>query len=166
MAPLLRTIAGLSIASVALCSASTPCSKVGIYLQNANQTDANENPRVPAQLAYDCITSVPFNQSAAIKLIDGMKLYFKWHSTTSWLADPPREYAEKVQPATDIWAQLENILDKAIAGSYKNEFEAIINILSWLNWPIEVLTLFSLATNFVTFRDRHMMPTFITSRML
>jgi hypothetical protein len=80
-------------------------------------------PTVPAQLAYECITSVPFNQSAALALVDGVKPYFKWQSNTVFLKDPPKEYAEKVQPAVDIHAELADIRAKVVAKKYKNEFE-------------------------------------------
>jgi hypothetical protein len=133
MAPLFSTIAGLTLASIALCSpltspldplavdATTPCAKVSALTAGKK---AGDRPRVPAQLAHDCITSVPFNQTTAIKLIDSIKPYFKWQSTTPWLADPPKEYAEKVQPPIDLWARLQEVRDKAVAKAYKNEYEA------------------------------------------
>lgn len=131
MARFLNTIAGLSLASVALSSpltpqlharqnASSPCAQVSASV--ATQT-AVASPTVPAQLAYDCITSVPFNQSAALALVDGVVPYFKWQSNTVWLKDPPEEYAEKVQPGIDVWGRLEEIREKVVGGEYENEFE-------------------------------------------
>ncbi|KAL6703779.1 hypothetical protein ACN47E_009078 [Coniothyrium glycines] len=130
MARLLGTIAGLSLASRALSSplssfhsrqynATTPCAQVASSI--ATQTAAV--PTVPAQLAYECITSVPFNQSAALALVDGVVPYFRWQSNTVWLKDPPAEYAEKVQPAIDIFGGLEDIRAKVNAGDYEHEFE-------------------------------------------
>ena len=129
----LSTIASLSLVSTALCSplhsqlniradnATTPCAQVGAL--TAKQKNV-PRPRVPAQLAFDCITSVPFDQSAAIALVDSLTPYFKWQSTTTFLADPPQEYAQKVQPAIDLWARLKQVRDKAVAGQYANEYEA------------------------------------------
>ncbi|KAF2856628.1 hypothetical protein T440DRAFT_549982 [Plenodomus tracheiphilus IPT5] len=130
MARLFGTVAGLSLASVALASpltphlyshhnASSPCAQVSAAA--ATQTAAV--PTVPAQLAYECIQSVPFNQSAALALVDSMVPYIRWHSTTAWLKDPPAEYVEKVQDPVDVWGGLDNIREKVSAGDYKNEFE-------------------------------------------
>lgn len=130
MARLLSALAGLSLASTALSSplqarqygtgSGSPCAQVSASV--AAQASV-ATPTVPAKLAYECITSVPFNQSAALALVDGVKPYFKWQSNTVWLKDPPQEYAEKVQPGVDIWGELANIRAKVVGGKYKNEFE-------------------------------------------
>jgi hypothetical protein len=126
MPRLFSTLAGLSLASIALSSplqarnyGGSPCAAVSA----AVATQSAAVPTVPAQLAYDCITSVPFNQSAALALVDGVKPYFKWQSNTVFLKDPPKEYAEKVQPAVDIWGELADIRKKVVGKKYKNEFE-------------------------------------------
>lgn len=126
--------AGFSLASVALSSplqgqvyarqnASTPCAQVSASVA-AQKSVAT--PTVAAELAYECITSVPFNQTAALALVDGVVPYFKWQSNTAFLKDPPAEYAEKVQPAVDIWGELERIRGKVVGGQYENEFEVWI----------------------------------------
>jgi hypothetical protein len=135
MARFLSTVAGLSLASVALSTplqshqqqqlysrqnASSPCAQVSASV--ATQS-AVATPTVAAQLAYECITSVPFNQSAAQDLVDGVVPYFRWQSNTAFLKDPPQEYADKVQPAVDIWGELEKIRTKVTSGAYANEFE-------------------------------------------
>ena len=131
MAPLLSSVvSGLFLASLALSSpltprqyphynASSPCAQVSASV--ATQTASV--PTVPAQLAYDCITSVPFNQSAALALVDSVVPYFRWQSTTAWLKDPPEEYTEKVQPPVDVWGGLDKIRGKVVGNEYDNEFE-------------------------------------------
>jgi hypothetical protein len=126
-----RLFAGLSLASVALSSpltlhiqtrgdnATSPCAQVGTAIAIQNVT----SPVVPAGLAYDCLNSIPFNQSAALALVDGVVPYFRWQSNTVFLKDPPAEYAEKVQPPIDIWAGLEDIRKKVTSGGYDNEYE-------------------------------------------
>jgi hypothetical protein len=120
---------GLALASIAVASPlqrnvfhneSSPCAQVSASV--AAQA-AVATPTVPAQLAYDCITSVPFNKSAAVELIDTITPYIRWQSNTVWLKNPPKEYAEKVQPGIDVWGGLEEIQSKAESGSYENEFE-------------------------------------------
>jgi hypothetical protein len=131
MPRLFSTLAGLSLASVALSSplharqngTGTACAAVSAAV--ASQSTV-ATPTVPAQLAYDCITSAPFNQSAALALVDGVVPYFKWQSNTVWLKDPPEEYAEKVQPAVDIWGGLEEIRKNVVAAKYENEYEVCI----------------------------------------
>lgn len=131
MPRLFNTLAGLSLASVALSSplqarqydTGSPCAAVSASAAAQTSASASATPTVSAKLAYDCITSAPFNQSAALALVDGVKPYFKWQSNTVWLKDPPAEYAEKVQPGTDIWGKLADIRSKVVAGNYENEYE-------------------------------------------
>jgi hypothetical protein len=160
MARFLSTVAGLSLASVALSTplqshqqqqlysrqnASSPCAQVSASV--ATQS-AVATPTVAAQLAYDCITSVPFNKTAAKDLVDGVVPYFKWQSNTAFLKDPPQEYAEKVQPAVDIWGELEKIRTKVASGTYANEFEVRSR---WFSTVQARLTTFSLALNSTCF---------------
>lgn len=130
MARFRSTIACFSLASVALSSplsqplyprhnASSPCAQVSASVA----TQSVPFPTVPAQLAYDCITSVPFNQSAALALVDSMYPYIKWQSSTAWIKDPPAEYVEKVQDPVDVWAGMDKIRGKVNSGEYKNEYE-------------------------------------------
>lgn len=98
----------------------TPCAQVSASVA-AQKSVAT--PTVAAELAYECITSVPFNQTAALALVDGVVPYFKWQTTTAFLKDPPEEYAQKVQPAVDLWGELEKIRGKVIGGHYENEYE-------------------------------------------
>lgn len=135
---------GFSLASIALATplqlnarqyASSPCAQVSASV--ATQTSA-ATPTVPAQLAYDCITSVPLNKSAALDLIDAIVPYLRWQSTTVFLKTPPEEYEEKVQPAVDVWGDLESIKSKVQNASYSNEFEVsmkhnLLNLCLFLN---------------------------------
>jgi hypothetical protein len=143
---LLKSIAGLSLASVASASpyqlharqnSSSPCAAVASSV--ATQTIAV--PTVPAQLAYDCITSVPFNQSAALALVDGIVPYVRWQSTTAYLKDPPKEYVEKIQDPVDLWGDLEIIREKVVNGSYENEFE--VRSISTYLYRVYPLTCYS-----------------------
>ncbi|KAF2109265.1 hypothetical protein BDV96DRAFT_615929 [Lophiotrema nucula] len=124
------SIAGLSIASIALANplhlsprdyAASPCAEVSasVAAQSAAAT-----PTVPAQLAYDCLTSVPLNKSAALELVDSVVPYFRWQSTTVWLKDPPQEYVEKIQEPVDIWGGLDDIKSKLEGDEYDNEYES------------------------------------------
>lgn len=124
-----RSVVGLSLASIAVASplqlharqnASSPCAQVSASI--ATQSSV-ATPTVPAKLAYDCITSVPLNKSAALDLIDSIKPYFRWQSTVTFLKDPPAEYVEKIQPGVDIWGGLADIESKVESETFTNEFE-------------------------------------------
>lgn len=77
---------------------------------------------VPAGLAWDCISSVPFNATSAKGLISAIRPYIEWQSTLDVLADPPAEYVEKVQPAVDILGGLDKLEDEIDTRSFKNEY--------------------------------------------
>ena len=123
-----RALKAASLASVVAASPlqlqarqnSTACAEVAAYVASQPNTTVHS---VNAKLAYDCITSVPLHKDEALHLLEGVKPYFRWQSNTAWLKDPPAEYAEKVQPAIDVWGGLEDIKSKVESEEYANEFE-------------------------------------------
>lgn len=144
MARFLGTIAGLSLSSAALAASfsspllarqntASPCAQVAALV--AAQPKDGTDPTVPAQLAMECLVSVPFHQGPALKLIESTRIYLQWQSTTAWLKDPPKEYAEKVRGPFDLWGQWENIRNKVRAGSYKNEYEFGLDVYELFHAP-------------------------------
>ncbi|ORY19892.1 hypothetical protein BCR34DRAFT_551887 [Clohesyomyces aquaticus] len=123
------TFAGFYLASVAFATplnplnarqnASSPCAAVSASA--ATQTGAVHT--VPAQLALECLTSVPLNKSAALELVDSIAPYLRWQSTTAFLKDPPAEYIEKIQDAVDVWGGLATIKSKVQNSAFANEYE-------------------------------------------
>ncbi|KAF2755788.1 hypothetical protein EJ05DRAFT_478748 [Pseudovirgaria hyperparasitica] len=79
-------------------------------------------PTVGAELAYECINSVPLNKTAALNLIQAVKPYFRWQSTTSWLKDPPAEYVAKVQEPVDIFGELD-VIEENVKSKWTKEYE-------------------------------------------
>jgi hypothetical protein len=69
----------------------SPCKSVRLALQPSQNSSTKSSFRIPAKLAYDCLNSIPFNQSAAAALMESMRPYLDWQSTTSYLKDPPKE---------------------------------------------------------------------------
>ncbi|KAF2766736.1 hypothetical protein EJ03DRAFT_174479 [Teratosphaeria nubilosa] len=98
------------------------CGTISQLAASSTGAEPGATPTVPAQLAYECINSVPFNQSAAIDLLDSIRPYLNWQTTIEYLKDPPAEYAELVQAPYDFYARYEEIYSKAKSGSYKNEY--------------------------------------------
>ncbi|KAF2138885.1 uncharacterized protein K452DRAFT_352962 [Aplosporella prunicola CBS 121167] len=91
----------------------------------ASQTAAapSATPTVPAELAHACLQSIPLNVSAALALLEAVKPYLEWQSTTAYLKDPPGEYTEKVQEGVDVWGGLEGIAEAVKRGEVRGEWE-------------------------------------------
>lgn len=54
--------------------------------------------------------------------MDSIRPYLNWQTTIQWLKDPPAEYAEKIQPPYDFYAEFERIYSKACDNGYSNEY--------------------------------------------
>lgn len=54
--------------------------------------------------------------------MDSARPYLDWQTTTSYIAEPPAEYAEKVQAPYDFYAEFDRIYEKAQANGYANEY--------------------------------------------
>ena len=80
-------------------------------------------PTIPAQWAYECITSVPLNISAALAFTKAIRLYFLWQSTTAYLKNPPAEYVEKIQNLVDVWGGLDAIEKNLTSGVWTQEYK-------------------------------------------
>lgn len=67
------------------------CASVSALAASRNAVSPSATPTVPAQLAYECLNSIPFNRSAAVALIDSIDPYLNWQTTLEYLPDPPAE---------------------------------------------------------------------------
>lgn len=83
-------------------------------------------PKVPAQLAYDCLQSVPNKAGPSADLIKSLKVFASWQSTRTYLKNPPPTYPF---PAVDIDAGLDTISTTATNGGYKNEYDFGVDLL-------------------------------------
>jgi hypothetical protein len=101
-------------------------------------------PTVPAQLAYDCIKSVPLNVTSAKILLAEIRPYINWQSTLAFLKNPPAEYVAKIQEAVDVFAGLDEIEGKVDSGELTAEYD-VSAILSFAgygtgHWPVGTST--------------------------
>lgn len=55
-------------------------------------------------------------------LLDSIRPYLNWQTTIEYLKDPPAEYAAKVQPPYDFYADFDRVYRGAVSGSYANEY--------------------------------------------
>src|ERR1700761_1160908 len=105
--------------------ASLACSQI----QSSLTPIANPQPgtavtgTVPAQLAWDCLQSIPLNATGALDLVQSLKPYVQFQSTLAWLKDPPSEYAEKLFGPVDLLGGLDSIAEKVKGQEYSGEYE-------------------------------------------
>lgn len=99
------------------------CASVSALAASQTAVAPKATPTVPAALAYDCINSVPINQTAALDLIKTIRPYWEWQSTLAYLKDPPAEYVEKIQDPIDVFAELDDLEAKVSGGSITKEYE-------------------------------------------
>jgi hypothetical protein len=105
--------------------ASLACSQI----QSSLTPIANPQPgtavtgTVPAQLAWDCLQSIPLNATGALDLVQSLKPYVQFQSTLAWLKDPPSEYAEKLFGPVDLLGGLDSIAEKVKGEEYSGEYE-------------------------------------------
>ena len=75
---------------------------------------------MPAQLAYDCMRSVPINEERAAELVYSLIAYTEFQSTLAYLADPPEDYE---YPAIDVIQELTDIAKDIENGEYERELD-------------------------------------------
>lgn len=81
----------ISTATSAPASATGPCASVAKLAAAYTNAQPSATATVPAQLAYECLVSIPFNQSAAEQYLDSMDPYITWQTTLEYLKSPPAE---------------------------------------------------------------------------
>ncbi|KAE9975034.1 hypothetical protein EG328_003510 [Venturia inaequalis] len=101
---------------------TTPSACAAVASQVAN-APASSNPTVAAQLAYECIQSVPLNTPNALELVRTIKPYLDWQSTTAYLKNPPSEYTAKIQAPVDVFGGLDKIEAGLKSGFFKTEYD-------------------------------------------
>ncbi|KAI9689307.1 MAG: hypothetical protein M1822_009957 [Bathelium mastoideum] len=110
-------------------NSTEPCAVVSASVASLFATGTpSATPTVAAELAYDCLNSVPLHSDQASALLDSLYPYILWQTTTSYLKNPPAEYVEKIQPAVDVYAELSAIGTNITSGAYQSEYEFGFNI--------------------------------------
>lgn len=81
-----------------------------------------------AKLAYDCLTSVPFNPAVASRFLKYCNDTLQFQSNLKYLKSPPPSYQ---QPAVDLIQGLEKIQQDIDSGLFPNQytFEAVLQNL-------------------------------------
>ena len=84
---------------------------------------------IPAELAYECLKSVPNFQEPAVRLLNALRTYLEFQSDKVYLQNPPSGY---LFPAVDLDAELDTIKARVESGQYKSEYDMQIDITSLL----------------------------------
>ncbi|MCJ1360620.1 MAG: hypothetical protein MMC33_010628 [Icmadophila ericetorum] len=82
---------------------------------------------VPAQIAVDCLNSVPLGTAQASALVDSMIPYIEWQSTLAYLKDPPVGYQLE---GVDIIGGLNAISQNISSNVYQRELDFQTDLIS------------------------------------
>jgi hypothetical protein len=104
-----------------------------------------------ASLAFECLTSVPFNPAVATRFLHYYNDTLQFQSTLTYLKNPPRSYQ---QPGVDLIGGLNQLQEAVNSGTFSNqyEFEAALQTLiyaahdSHLDLIAGILAVFSFAS--------------------
>ncbi|RNJ59198.1 hypothetical protein D7B24_003291 [Verticillium nonalfalfae] len=102
------------------------CAQVAQDADAVRARDPAAVPTVAAQLAFDCLQSVPNKPAQAQRLITSLQAYVQWQSTLAWLKNPPATY---MLPPADIEGALADIGRTAAAGGFGSEYNFQLAIL-------------------------------------
>jgi hypothetical protein len=94
----------------------------------AAETDA-VRAEIPAELAYDCLKSVPNYQEPALRLLNALRTYLEFQSTKEYLRKPPSGY---LFPAVNLDAEFDTIQANVERGVYQSEYDMQVDIISLL----------------------------------
>lgn len=78
-----------------------------------------------------CMATVPFNSTVASQLLQYLRDFASFQSTTSYVRDPPPSYQ---QPAFDLFGSLDLIQQAVNGGAYQSEYDFEISILQTLQY--------------------------------
>ncbi|KAH9213176.1 hypothetical protein DL95DRAFT_390761 [Leptodontidium sp. 2 PMI_412] len=117
------SVTSVSVTSTSKSASATltqACALVSSSSSVQRAASPSATPTVAAQLAHDCLNSVPLNKTAALQLVDSMVPYIEWQSDTAWKKNPPADY---FYPPHDIFGYLASVKANLQADKYANEYE-------------------------------------------
>ncbi|KAE8149084.1 hypothetical protein BDV25DRAFT_156969 [Aspergillus avenaceus] len=115
--------AALAVAQRATTTTSSTSSGTAEPCAVASQRAEKSQNVVPAQVAYECLTSVPVAVDENKKLIDQLKMMWEWHSETGYLKNTPDTWE---LGSIDLLGELDKIKDKL--SSYDSEYDVQVAI--------------------------------------
>lgn len=82
-------------------------------------------PTIPAEVAYDCLKSIPVVKEDALRLVAGLAPYLEFQSTINILKDPPSGY---LIPGVDLRSGLARIESHVRDGVYSSEYDLELDL--------------------------------------
>ncbi|CZT46831.1 uncharacterized protein RSE6_07330 [Rhynchosporium secalis] len=104
---------------------SGPCGEIRNRVKAAFAADPGARPLLPAQLGYDCLTSVPLHKAEALAFVDSYSQYIGWQSTLGDAKSPPSNYG---YAAIDVVQQVSQVRQKLQADQYHNEYSYMMDL--------------------------------------
>ncbi|KAK0736146.1 hypothetical protein B0T21DRAFT_175765 [Apiosordaria backusii] len=101
-------------------SATAPCAIASSSWSSQKVSNPSETPTVAAELAYECLNSIPLHKQEAIELVDAIEPYLEWQSDSAYKADPPEDY---FFPPFDMFSALAQVRQNLEADVYANEYD-------------------------------------------
>ncbi|EKD20318.1 peptidase s41 family protein [Drepanopeziza brunnea f. sp. 'multigermtubi' MB_m1] len=117
---LLLTAAAATPTTTPPSASEPPCAVVSRLAAAQIAASPNDTPTVAAELAHDCLNSVPLNKTAAIMLVDAMVPYMDWQSDLAWKKNPPADY---FYPPHDALGYLASVKSNLENNKYANEYK-------------------------------------------
>ncbi|KAM0231673.1 hypothetical protein ACHAP5_010965 [Fusarium lateritium] len=121
---LLLSLLALRLPLAVAAATAEPCALVTKQISENADSSGSGPAVVPAQLAQDCLDSMPFYPELAVSFIDELSKYIQWQSTLEVLQDPPKTYSSS---STDILGGLEEIRQTNYSSQW--EFDRAIDAL-------------------------------------
>lgn len=85
------------------------------------------HPTIPAEIAYNCLKSVPMVKKDALQLVTNLAPYFEFQSTIGFLKDPPSGY---LLPGIDLMGGLAQIESHVRDGVYTSEYDFGLDVFT------------------------------------
>lgn len=84
-------------------------------------------PTIPAEIAYNCLKSVPIVKEDALQIVTNLAPYFEFQTTIGFLKDPPSGY---LLPGVDILGGLARIESHVRDDVYSSEYDFELDLFT------------------------------------
>ncbi|KAK4655267.1 hypothetical protein QC762_301280 [Podospora pseudocomata] len=101
-------------------STAEPCAIVSSSWSSQQVFSPSATPTVAAELAYECLNSIPLHKQEALELVDAIEPYLEWQSDSAYKADPPEGY---FFPPFDMFSALAQVRQNLEEDMYGNEYD-------------------------------------------
>ncbi|CAK7232613.1 hypothetical protein SEUCBS140593_008320 [Sporothrix eucalyptigena] len=106
-------------------TATEPCALASSAWAAQTSADPFAAVSIPAELAYNCLKSVPLHKDMAVQLVDAIEPYLEWQTDAAYKADPPADY---FYPAYDMFAALAEVRANLLNNVYDSEYAFQIDL--------------------------------------